>query len=120
MWLGFFLHRVLLDWEALAHRRGDAATAVRWRAEAVRLSALCEAEVERGTRDLDDLDRQISMSQSQIEAALDALSQSAGPNMPEVIVQADCDPRLAWRCWHHCSTFSLAEIVFVLHVFSTY
>jgi cyclic beta-1,2-glucan synthetase len=49
VWLGFFLHRVLLDWEALAHRRGDAATAVRWRAEAVRLHAAL-ATLRRGAR----------------------------------------------------------------------
>lgn len=49
VWLGFFLHRVLLDWEALARRRGDAATAVRWRAEAVRLRAALAA-MRRGER----------------------------------------------------------------------
>ncbi|MBK8132694.1 MAG: glycosyl transferase family 36 [Gammaproteobacteria bacterium] len=43
VWLGFFLHRVLLDWEPLARRQGDTATAARWHGEAVRLRAALAA-----------------------------------------------------------------------------
>jgi len=59
------------------------------RAESVRLSALCETELEWGTKGLDDVEREISMSQSQIEAALDQLSQATEGDMPEAIIQAD-------------------------------
>ncbi len=59
------------------------------RAEAVRLSALCETEVERGTKGLDDVDHEISTNQSQIEVALDTLSQAAEADLPTVMTQAD-------------------------------
>ncbi|ANX04944.1 GH36-type glycosyl hydrolase domain-containing protein [Immundisolibacter cernigliae] len=37
VWLGFFLHRVLIDFAPLAQAHGDVATATRWLGEAARL-----------------------------------------------------------------------------------
>jgi len=75
VWLGMFLHRVLVDFIPLARARGDAATAARWQsaAQALRTAIAGMRRGERYVRAIDDAGTEL-LHANALTAAWPALS----------------------------------------------
>ena len=90
VWLGFFLHRVLIDWASQAGLRSDPALSGRWHAEATRLRGALAAmrRGERYVRAVSD-DGVELLHANALTAAWPALSGAVGAEEARAALRAD-------------------------------